>query len=187
MAKSKILNIGPKPNYSTVVGALYTLAQTVGKSNSEAKLQGVLGHAFSFEMENGAGEVWQEENLDYIGQFIQMVPKLGYQFQSFKAIQRGAKGDFHQLKADAWNAVRASIDRGVPAMAWQPMSREQKAAGLRAGAWSLLVGYNEIEETYTVCHQYYKKGREPFTVRFDAIGHTDPAERFYVNPYQPIP
>ncbi len=71
----------------------------------------------------------------------------------------------------------------MPAIAWQPMSREQKAAGLRAGAWGQLVGYNEAEETYTVRHQYHKKGREAYTVRYDAIGHTDPIQWFHVLVY----
>lgn len=189
LAHSKVLDIGPKPNCSTVVGVLHTLAQTVGKTESEAKLQGVLGHAFSFEMERGGGDVWQEENLDYLGLFLQMIPKLGYKFKQFEATQRGAPDGFQELKTDAWRAVRESIDKGIPVIAWQPMSREQKAAGLRAGAWGLLVGYNEIEGTYTVRHQYHKKGQESYKVRYDAIGHSDPREWFHVlvfNGYNPV-
>ena len=182
-ATSRVLEILPTRNVSTIVGAMHTVARAVGRSESQAMLQGVLGHAFSFEMKYGAGDVWQEENLDYIGLFRQMVPKLGYRFQGFEAKQRDNKGDFQKLKADAWNAVRASIDRGVPAIAWQPMSREQKAAGIRAGAWGLLVGYNNSDETYTVRHQYHKKGREAYTVRYDAFGHTDPIEWFHVLVY----
>ncbi len=99
---SRVLDVGPKRNYSTIVGALHTLARAVeGSEWSEARLQGVLGHAFSFEMEESAGDVWQEENLDYKGLFLQMVPKLGYRFQRFEAKQRNAEKDFSKLKADA--------------------------------------------------------------------------------------
>jgi hypothetical protein len=181
---NRVLDVMPTRNYSTIVGALHTLARTVGGSEwSEARLQGVLGHAFSFEMKEGAGDVWQEASLDYHGLFFEMLPRRGYRFQRFEAKQKNAEGDFSKLKADAWNAVRASIDRGMPAIAWQPMSREQKAAGLRAGAWGLLVGYDKTDETFTVRHQYHKKGRESYTVRYDAIGHSDPSEWFCVLVY----
>lgn len=109
-----------------------------------------------------------------------MTSLLGYRFQRFEAKQRDNQGDFQTLKTNAWKAVQASINQGVPAIAWQPMSREQKAAGLRAGAWGLLVGYNKSDKTYTVRHQYHKKGKEAYTVRYDAIGHTDPIEWFHV-------
>lgn len=115
-----------------------------------------------------------------------MLPELGYRIQRFDAVQKDKDGDFQGLKADAWEAVRASIDRGVPAVAWSPMSVEQKAAGLSAHVWGLLVGYDEAEETYTVRHDYVNGGQETFDVRYDAIGHTDSAEWFCVLVYEKL-
>ena len=52
------------------------------------------------------------------------------------------QGKSQALKAAAWEAVRGSIDRGIPAVAWNPMSFEQAEAGLSARDWGLLVGYD---------------------------------------------
>jgi hypothetical protein len=137
---------------------------------STARLQGVLGHAFSCVMNEGAGKVEHVAGLDW-GTPPKLLPLLGYRFQVFDAypVERDSP-----LKADAWEAVRASIDRGIPAVAWQPMSLEQQADGVTAYIWGLLVGYDESEETYAVRHQYVNEGSETFTVRYDAVGHTDP-------------
>jgi hypothetical protein len=134
-------------------------------------------------MRTGAGKVWQEAHLDYEGGFFEMLPELGYRIQRFDAVQKGKDGDFQGLKGDAWDAVRASIDRGIPAVAWGPMSVEQKAAGLSAHVWGLLVGYDESKETYAVRHDYVNGGEESFDVRYDAIGHTDSVEWFCVLVY----
>ena len=131
---SRILDILPTRNNSTVVGTLHTLARAVGGPEwSEAKLQGVLGNAFSFEMKEGAGEVWQEATLDYHGRFFEMVPRRGYRFQRFEAKQKNAEGDFATLKSDAWDAVRASIDRGYPAIAWQPDVTRAESSRVESG------------------------------------------------------
>jgi RNA polymerase sigma-70 factor (ECF subfamily) len=180
---SKVLEVVPTRTISTVVGTLHTTLQGLGQSEwSMDRLYGVLGHAFTFEMAPGGGDVWQEARLDYASRpgFFEMLPGLGLRFQRFDAVQRDEEGDFQRLKVDAWEAVRKSIDRGVPAIAWQPMSREQKAEGLRAGGWGMLVGYDESDETYTVRHQYHRRGRDAYTVRYDAIGHSDPSEWFCV-------
>ena len=180
---SKVLDIGPTPSGSTAVGALHAMLRRAGHSQwSTERLQGVLGHAFSFAMREGAGKVWQESNLDW-GRFFDMLPEVGYRFQRFEATQRGSDRDFSKLKANAWAAVRASIDRGIPAAAWCPMSPEQKADGVKAYEWGLLLGYDESDETYTVRHRNISGGREAFTVRYDAIGHIDSVEWFCVLVY----
>ncbi|MEO2006569.1 MAG: hypothetical protein ABGY41_21020, partial [Candidatus Poribacteria bacterium] len=57
--------------------------------------------------------------------------------------------------------------------AWNAMSVKQADDGINARCWGLLAGYDESEETYTVRHQHGPGGGEPFTVRYDAIGHYD--------------
>jgi len=168
------LDVGPSHIHTTVVGALHRVMQGAGRPQwSHERLQGVLGHAFSFVMRNGDGAVWQEAFVDYGGQatFLDMLPELGYRFQRFEAT--GTDEDLKAVRAKAWAAVRASIDRGVPAMAASPMSLEQEADGLRAQIWGLLVGYDESDETYTVRHQYVDQGRKAFTVRYDALGQIE--------------
>ena len=173
---SKVLGIQPMPNVSTAVGALHGMMQGVEQSEwSLARLQGVMGQAFSFEMREGAGELWQEANVDWF-MFFDLLPDLGHDIRIFDAKDSGAQADRVKREAlawEAWEAVRASIDRGIPAVAWAPMSREQHAAGLMAANWGLLVGYDESGETYTARHQYVDQGREAFTVRYDGFGHND--------------
>ena len=55
-------------------------------------------------------------------------------------------------KAEARDAVRASLQKGIPALAWQAMSPEQKASGIGAGNWGMLAGYDDTGRTYTVRH-----------------------------------
>ena len=179
---SKVLDIGPSHSYTTVVGALYGMMQGAGRTEwSYARLQGVVGHAFGFVMKKGDGEVWQEAFLDYGAEatFLDMLSELGYRFQRFEALGKGAERELSARQAEAWTAVRASIDRGVPAMAGNPMSREQEEDGLRAYIWGMLVGYDEAEETYTVRHQYVNRGTEAFTLRYDALGSAQPGRSWF--------
>ncbi len=173
---SKVLHIEPTHPYTTTVAGLERMLQAAGQSEwSPARLQGVLGHAFSFVMREGAGTVFQEAWLDYRGggaHFVEMLPDLGLRVRSFQAARQDEDDDWTQLRADAWAAVRASIDRGIPAMAWNPMSQEQEEAGLGAQLWGLIVGYDESDETYTIRHQFVNGGAEAFAVRYDALGHS---------------
>ena len=179
---SKVLDHELLPNQSTIIGALRTVFQgTELKRWSAVELQGIFGHAFNWNMDRGAGDIWQEDYLDYHFGFSETLPEIA-RFRVFQAYQATEEGDFATLKAEAWNAVRESIDRGHPAIAWQPITVEQRDAGIRAGAWGVLMGYDESEKTYTVRHQYNKSG-EAYTVRYDAFGHTDPVEWFCVLVY----
>ena len=199
---SKVLDIEPTKAFTPVAGSLHDMLQAAGHSEwSEARLLGVLGNAFSFETRKNAKRVWQEANLDW-WLFLEILPELelGCRIQRFQVRQepkpdsRGSgfrpqhQGKSKALKAAAWNAVRASIDRGIPAVAWNPMSFEQAEAGLSARDWGLIVGYDELGDTYTVRHKYVHSGPpdyapKDFTVRYDAIGHTEPSELFCVLVY----
>ena len=198
MDSRKVLDIQATNAFTRAAGALHDMLRAAGHSEwSPARLQGVLGNAFSYETRKGAARVWQEASLDW-WLFLQILPELdlGCRIKRFQVRHQedglwspgGSGSGFrprHQgksqaLKAAAWEAVRESIDRGVPAVAWNPMSFEQAEAGLSARDWGLLVGYDLSDETYTVRHNYV---REDFTVRYDEIGHTEPSELFCVLVY----
>ena len=199
MHSRKVLDIQATNAFTRAAGALHDMLQAAGHSEwSPARLQGVLGNAFSFETRKGAARVWQEASLDW-WLFLQILPELdlGCRIKRFQVRHQedalwspgGSGSGFrprHQdksqaLKAAAWEAVRESIDRGIPAAAWNPMSFEQAEAGLSARDWGLLVGYDLSDETYTVRHNYV---RDDFTVRYDEIGHTEPSELFCVLVYE---
>ena len=63
------------------------------------------------------------------------------------------------------------------------MSPEQKASGIGAGSWGMLAGYDDTDETYTVRHKWRTREGSDFSVRYDAIGHTDRVELFNVMVY----
>ncbi len=145
-----------------------------------ARLQGVMGHAFHFEMVKGGGNV-MHDNMDW-GPALDYLPQFA-KFRSFKATKHDTDIDLPALKQEARDAVRAGLKDGLPALVWQPMSREQKASdhpAHHAYCWGLIVGYNESEEEYTVRHPFVDV---TYTVRYDLIGYTDPAELFRVMVY----
>lgn len=174
---SAIININSsEPNLgTTLVSSLHALMQTVDHPEwSTARLQGVLGYAFHFEMKEDGGGV-MHDNMDW-GLALGFLSDLG-QFRGFNANKHDTDVDLPALKREARDAVRASLEQGVPALAWQAMSVEQKESGNHAWCWSLIVGYDDANETYTVWHRAMP---ETYTVRYDAIGHADPVEWFNV-------
>ena len=159
----KVLDIERTPRFHRLPGAFRDMLLAAGQSEwSPARINGVLGIAFSFEMRKGGGKVWQEANLDWD---LTCKDKrefgLGYRIQRFHTQQGDEPGDISRVKAAAWEAVRASIDRGVPSVANCPMSSDPRSAR----DWGLLVGYDEADSTYII----RRHGGE-FTVRHDAIG-----------------
>ena len=171
----KVLDIERTPRFTRLEGALHDMLQTAGRTEwTSARLQGVLGNAFSFEMRKGGGMVWQEGNLDW-GLFFEEKPE----FEPVSRIRRyqtrpgDGSATSSRVKAAAWKAVRASIDRGIPVAALCPMSPEEDAAR----DWGLLVGYDEADESYTI----RRHGGE-FTARYDAIGHAEFCVLVYEGP-----
>ena len=63
------------------------------------------------------------------------------------------------------------------------MTLKMKDEGIRAGAWGMLIGYDESDETYAVRHQYIGLGRETYPVRYDALGTAAAANWFCVLVY----
>ena len=171
-----------QPDLSTLISVLHPMLRCAGHTEwSTDRLRGVTGHAFAFEMRSDGGEVWHDANLDW-WLWYDLHPQIA-RFQMFHAT-KADDVDLSALKADARDAVRASLEKGIPALAWQAMSPEQKAHGIGAGNWGMLVGYDDTDETYTVRHKWRT---DDFSVRYDAIGHTDPIELFNVMVYDGQP
>ena len=157
---------------TTLASCLSPLLQAVGRPEwSMARLQGVMGHAFHFEIADGGGGV-MHDNMDW-GPALDFLPQFA-KFRSFKATKHDTDVNLPALKREARDAVRTGLKNGFPTLVWQPMSREQKASdhpAHHAYCWGLIIGYNEPEETYTVRHPFVDG---TYTVRFDLIGHADP-------------
>ena len=173
--------VQPIPGDSTVIGTFYPTLKAAGEDWSVARLQGTFGHAFSFSMKRGGEEVWQQANIDW-WLFWDMLEAIGYEFDQFEIYHEGPRAtlgpqEIQEIKERTWLSVKASIDRGIPAIAWQPMTVEQRESGINIYEWALLVGYDEAHKTYTVRHQNYKTD---YTVGYDRFGHTDSNGWYYV-------
>ena len=164
---------------STVVGTLHAALATVTDAWPAWRLAGVLGHAFTFGVNTDGRRVNQVANLDW-QLFFARLGALDRDVRVFEGSLNGANRKFPRamaaLKQEAWEAVRASIEKGVPAIAWQPMTVEQRRDGAAAYEWQLLVGCDPRERTYTV-----RLGRDDeHRVGYDRFGYTDPVQWFCV-------
>ena len=177
LSEKKILEgVEPTPGDSTFIGTLHPTLKAAGEDWSIPRLSGTFGHAFSFSMKIGNGAVWQQANIDW-WLLWDMITYIGYEFREFQVVLQGKQPaptptELQNIKDQTWETVKTSIDQGIPAIAWQPMTVEQRDRGVRSYGWALLVGYDETEKTYTVRHQDYKT---EYTVPYDQFGSADPA------------
>jgi len=179
--KKVLEKIQAVPAISTLIGTFDPLLKALGQDWSASYITGVLGHAFCFSMRKDAGEVWQTSAIDW-WLFFDVLKHFGYDVLVFDAVLNNpnipapSPEEYKAIKERAWEAVKANIDRGIPAVAWTPMTLEQKSQGTNAYEWALLVGYDSKEKTYTVRH--ITAGE--YTVPYDGFGYTDPVNWFCV-------
>jgi hypothetical protein len=160
-------DVTPSQKGDTLPLCLTPLMESIGRPEwTIEKLEGILGHAFHFEMAEGGQHV-NHDNIDW-GPALDILPDLA-RFHTFDAHTNATDVDFPTLKQEAKNAVRASLKKGYAALVWQPMSVEMEAGHHHGFCWGLIVGYNEEDETYTIRHPYVS---DTYTIRYDALGHT---------------
>ena len=163
---------------TTLASCLHPLMAAAGRPEwTMARLQGVLGHAFQFAMEEGGAMVFHD-NLDW-SLAVDLLPELA-RFRTYEANNKSVGVDWPALKAEARDAAAASLERGVPVLVWQPMSLEQKESdhpAHHAYCWGLIVGYDPEGETYTIRHPFVEVD---YVVRYDALGPGDPGGWFNV-------
>lgn len=171
------------PFSSTLLGTVVPALQATSCACSWARAAGVLGHAFTFSMLKGCGECRWEGNIDW-WLYGDRLDDLGYSFNHFEAIQTIprfaplSEEALRELKATTWTCVRAAIDRGVPAIAWAPMTLQQKEDGAGGCDWGLLVGYDDEMKTYVVRHPV--RDNVEYEVPYDGFGHCDPVSWYCV-------
>jgi len=181
MTESRILEIQPLACPGTLLGALMPTVEAAGARCSEAWLAGILGHAFTFSMARGGGEVWQLANIEWCF-FFRELDLLPIRFVSFDAVLRGgrpapAQEELRATKEQTWKKVVAGIDRGIPSIAWAAMTVEQRDSGTPGFEWNLLVGYDARNRTYNVRHRPHEPS---WDVPFDGFGYSDPVQWYHV-------
>ena len=185
------------PFDSTILSTVVPTLQAAGIPCSWPRAAGVLGHAFTFSMHEGCGSCCWHGNIDW-WLFFDRVEALGLSFKQFQAIQGNPRiqpvsvAALQRLKEQTWMSVRASVDRGVPAIAWGPMTKAQQDDG-PAGHdflvwenryrrnlinWALLVGYDERVKHYVVRHPV--RNNDEYEVPFDGFGTLDPVSWYCV-------
>ena len=163
---------------TTLASCLCSLMQAVGRPEwTMARLQGVLGHAFQFDMKEGGQHV-NHDHLDW-GPALDLLPQIA-QFQTFMASAGDTDVDLAALKREVRDAVLAGLKRGIPALAWSPMDRAIAASHHHGVCWGLLIGYDEADETFTIRHPFVDGA---YQVRYDEIGHAEPEESIWVMVY----
>ena len=184
LAMSVIIDVKPLQPHkgTTLASSLHPLMGSIGRPEwTMARLQGVLGHAFQFAMEEGGAMVYHD-NLDW-SLALGLLPELA-SFRAYEANKEKVAADLPALKAEARDAAVSSLERGIPALAWQPMSLEQKGSdhpAHHAYCWGLIVGYDPEAETYTIRHPFVSVD---YVVRYDALGPADPGGWFNVTVFE---
>ena len=174
-----MVDVTPANRGDTLPLCLAPFMQTIGRPEwSMTRLEGVMGHAFQFQMKEG-GEHVMHDAIDW-GVALDALPQIA-QFRAFSATKRDTDIDLPALKREARDAVRAGLLKGQPALVWQPMSVEMKANHHHGYCWGLIVGYNEAEETYTIRHPYVS---DTYTIKYDDFGGADGAEWFNVKVFE---
>lgn len=169
-----------QPDYkSTLASSVGPVLHTLGQPGwTAARVQGVLGHLFHFQMAEG-GEVVYHDNLDW-----SLAMDVLQEVATYRTYQT-TTDDAEEVRArtveEARDAVRQSLARGVPALAWNPRSEQQhedRHPGRGGLCWGLIVGYDEEQQTYTIRHPFVWQG--DYTVGYDQIGQWNGNEWFSV-------
>ena len=168
------------PGPSTLVDTFPPALKCAGKAWTREQVMGLFGLSFCFSLNDGGGPLQQTSNIDW-STFFSMLKYLDVECEVITASLNGAQKvppeQMKQLKEDAWKKVKVSIDRGVPAIAWSPMTVSQRDAKQNAFEWALIVGYEEATGSYIVRHRSSPKA---FAAPHDQIGFVDPVQWFCV-------
>jgi len=163
--------------YGSLTGSLLPALHAAGVDWSLEYLKGHLGSAFAFSMKKDGGRLWQASNYDR-----SISPRITSHLDhtmldASRSAAYAVPPDHAETKAEAWETVRRAIDDGYPAVV------RMKDTGYHPlpGPWSLIVGYNEAAETYTVHHAGYGK----YTTRRDGFGPTDPVDWKHIMVFRP--
>jgi RNA polymerase sigma factor (sigma-70 family) len=161
---------------------LYACLHAAGKDWSLAYTMGITGTAFRFTVDERIADTGPTDVLDWDRWFATLgalgceVAVFNAQLKSFSpAVPTNTEAEFHATQSRAWDAARASLDRGVPAIAWHPFTLEQKARGFRC-EYGLLVGYDAAKGVYHV----RLPGCAMYSVPWDGFGRADPVNWFHV-------
>ena len=179
-ALNVMIDVSPSQSHqgTSLASCLSPLLRAVGRPEwTMERLQGVLGHAFQFDMNEGGKHV-NHDHFDW-GPALDILPQIA-EFQAYEASKDDRGVDLAAFKREVRDAIRAGLKGGAPALVWSPVTQEMRDNRQFAVCWGLIVGYNDAEETYTVRHPFVGG---TYAMRYDALGETEPDESIMVKIY----
>ncbi len=165
-----------------LVGCLAPALRAVGMDWSAALVRGYTGSAFSISMKEDGEGLEQADSFEW-SYFYEMLDYLNCEVINVSLSGNGyavSPEEHTRAKAKAWDMVRRGIDDGYPAIGWWMIDKSAEKP-LHAGLWSLIVGYDNETKTYSAHHA----GAGEFTIGWDAFGHGDPINWFYIMVFRP--
>lgn len=163
---------------SWLLSCVQVCAGRAGREWEPPLLAAVFGHAFESSYALGGGELWSGCACEWTW-FGSAVARLGLRPQAVD--YAGKNPSMHPSPSPekrkealdrAWDLVRSSAERGVPAVVWSPMSREQRDSGMQAYCWGLVEGVDASTREYLVYHSTAGRFRTPS----DGLGQVDNVE-----------
>jgi hypothetical protein len=155
------------------MGCLKSCLDYLGVAISRPWLYGGTGHAFVLNVHEAlcpsGPTAWNTSML------FRLAPNLGYRPHGM-AVWRGEAGEgFGEKQREAFDLVRAAIDRGLPCYGWQ----------MEAPDYYLITGYDDVG--YYYAGEECEEGRGPLPWEKLATWDVDLLEVYRVEPVPPAP
>lgn len=179
----------PEILFSDTVSGLITCMEVcstrAGRTWTVPVLTGMFGHAFESTYATGGGEVWNAGELEW-SRFGRGLGRLGLlsegvdQVGNKPGLQPRPTAEERRAALDrVWELVSRSVSKGVPALAWGPMSPEQREKGVNGNCWGLFEGCDPSTREFLVAHPW--GGR--FRTHCDDLGRLDQVQWLHVDTF----
>lgn len=162
-----------QPAWTAHMGCLQSCLDYLGIPISRAWLYGGTGHAFVLNVHPtlcpSGPTAWKTSML------FRLAPNLGYRPQGIVVWRSEAGERFGEKQREAFDLVRAAIDRGLPCYGWQ----------MEAPDYYLITGYDDVGYYYAGLE--CEEGRGPLPWTRLATWDVDLLEVYRVEPVPPAP
>ncbi len=162
-----------QPAWTAHMGCLKSCLDYLGVAITRPWLYGGTGHAFVLNVHEAlcpsGPTAWNTSML------FRLAPNLGYRPHGMAIWRREAGERFAEKQREAFDLVRAAIDRGLPCYGWQ----------MEAPDYYLITGYDDVGYYYAGAE--CEEGRGPLPWDKLATWDVDLLEVYRVEPVPPAP
>jgi len=136
---NELVGLRIRQRYVERLGCIKGCLKYLGREISFPWLYGGTGHAFIISLDPGV-DVSSPDSWDHQPQF-DLGPNLGYTINGFSVWKEEAEDTFAEKQREAWDFVRANIDRGVPCFGFELKT-------MYGGYW-VIYGYDDVGYYYS--------------------------------------